>query len=214
MFKSPFFLAGLGGVAIAGAIAANVFLLDDNTDAIHAAPPSPKASEVKTEPPAAQLKVQTPTPIEPTPTPIIETDKQVLLSFDVVRITPDGNAVIAGRAKPNSKVVIMDNGQFVGQLNADANGEWVFVPEKPFTPGSHQLGLEMHVDGEKPVASGDVVVLIVPEPHKYIAGRKTNKSSQAIVVRFPKKGGPSTVLQKPAGDAGITILHFYTVYYD
>ena len=214
MFKSPFFLVGFGGVAITGVIVANVFLWDDNTDAIHADPQYPKASEVKAEPPAAQAKAQTPTPIEPTTTPVIQSDKQILPSFDVVRITPDGNAVIAGRAKPNSKVVIIDNGQVVGQSYADTNGEWVFVPEKPFTPGSRQLGLEMHVDGKKPVASGDVVVLVVPEPHKDIAGRKTNKPSQAIVLRFPKKGGPSTVLQKPAGDAGTTILNVDTVDYD
>ena len=104
MFKSPLFLAGLGGVAIAGAIVANVFLWDDNTDAIHAPPPSPKASEVKTEPPAAQLKDQTTSPIEPSPAPVIQSDKQIVPSFDVVRITPDGNAVIAGRANQTAEL--------------------------------------------------------------------------------------------------------------
>ncbi len=214
MFKSSLFLAGLGGVAIAGAIVANVFLWHDNTDEIHAPPPSPKVSEVITEPPAAQLKKHTPSPIEPTPAPVTKSDKQIVPSFDVVRIAPDGNAVIAGQAKSNSRVVITDNGQFVGQINADTHGEWVFVPEKPFTPGSRQLGLEMHIDGEKPVVSEDVVVLVVPEPHKDIAGRKTDKPSQALVLKFPENGGPSTVLQKPAGDADKTILNVDTVDYD
>lgn len=135
-------------------------------------------------------------------------------SFDVVRITPEGDAVIAGRATPGSRVVIIDNGQFVGQLDTDKNGEWVFVPEKPFPPGSRQLGLEMHIEGRDPIASDDVVVLVVPEPKKDIAGRKTDKPTAPLALKFPKKGGASTVLQKPSGDAGASILSVDTVDYD
>ncbi len=135
-------------------------------------------------------------------------------SFDVVRITPDGSAVIAGRANPGSKVVIIDNGQFVGQLTTDKNGEWVFVPESPFAPGSRQLGLEMHIEGRDPILSDDIVMLVVPEPKKDIAGRKTDKPSAPLALKFPKKGGASTVLQKPSGEDGGSILSVDTVDYD
>ncbi len=135
-------------------------------------------------------------------------------SFDVVRITPEGNAVIAGRARPGSQVVIIDNGEFVGQLDTDTNGEWVFVPDNPFPSGSRQLGLEMHVDGQQPVPSDDVVVIVIPEPQKDIVGRKSNLPAVPLALKFPKKGGASTVFQKPPGDPGESLLSVDTVDYD
>lgn len=241
MIQYPLVLAAIGGAAVVGAIIVNVVIWEDDIDAqTEQAAPAPAVTqnqtpteklETQTRPNPAKEKVvkesapvsapeqarlpapdRTAAPSQPdapaTPPP----------SFDVVRITPDGNAVVAGRAKPGSKVVIKDNGKFVGELNTDSHGEWVFVPEKPFAPGSRQLGLEMHVVGEEPVASDDVVVLVVPEPEKDIAGRKTDKPSQPLALKFPKKGGVSTVLQKPtsqpSGEPSIQVLSVETVDYD
>ncbi len=39
--------------------------------------------------------------------------------FDIVRIAPDGQAVIAGRAEPGAKVAIQDQGKTVGEAQAD-----------------------------------------------------------------------------------------------
>ena len=52
-------------------------------------------------------------------------------SFDVVRINPQGNAVMAGRAAPGSDVTIADGGKEVGHAQADQHGDWVFVPSDP-----------------------------------------------------------------------------------
>ena len=94
------------------------------------------------------------------------------------------------------------------------DGEWVFVPEKPFTPGSRQLGLKMLIDGQKSVASDDMVVLVVPEPKQNISGRKTNKQSQPLALKFSKKGGASSVLQKPTENLTIGTLSLDTVDYN
>jgi len=127
---------------------------------------------------------------------------------------PDGNAVIAGRAAPNSKIVIFDNGRPLGQINADSHGDWVFIPKNPFPPGSRQLSLKMLVDGQKAVVSDDVVVLVVPEPKKDISGRKANRKSQPLALKFSKKGGASSVLQKPTRNVDIGTLSVETVDYD
>ena len=71
------------------------------------------------------------TSVSPGPTPNLP--KALKLdppTFDVVRVSPNGNAVIAGRAMPDSLVVNLDNGLEFGRTKADDRGEWVFVPEK------------------------------------------------------------------------------------
>ncbi len=121
------------------------------------------------------------------------------LRFDVVRVTPEGEAVMAGRAKPGSTVTILDKDKSLGEVTADERGEWVFVPEKPLASGSRQLGLEIRKKSGETVQSESVVVLLVPEKGKDIAGRPTETPSQPLALMVPRKGtGPSTVLQKPA----------------
>ncbi len=62
-------------------------------------------------------------------------------SVDVVRIDPDGSAVIAGRAAPNTELIILDNGAPIGTATADGFGEWVFIPDSPLPSGGHEFGL-------------------------------------------------------------------------
>src|SRR6185437_13939262 len=80
-------------------------------------------------PPAATAPAKPATPATSTP------QQPVAPSFDVVRIDPAGDAVMAGRAAPNATVHIFDAGREIGTVTADAHGEWVFVPPGPLPPG-------------------------------------------------------------------------------
>ena len=122
---------------------------------------------------------------------------ETIPSFDVVRIDPKGNAVMAGRAAPGADVSILNKGQEIGHAKADANGEWVWVPEAPLKPGSLELGLTAEVPGKGKVDSKNSVVLVVPEPHKDIAGREGGEKG-ALVLKVPNKGGVSEVVQTPS----------------
>jgi len=126
-------------------------------------------------------------------------------SFDVVRVNPQGDSVMAGRAAPGATVLIMESGKVIGQVTADGRGEWVFVPENPLDPGDRQLTLEMQVAGQPSVQSEEAVVLVVPEKDKDIAGRaaETAQQSKPLAMKVPRKGtGPTVVLQKPQTAAG------------
>ncbi len=126
-------------------------------------------------------------------------------SFDVVRVNPQGDAVMAGRAAPGATVTILDGETVVGRVTADAAGEWVFVPDKPLPPGSRRLGLTSRIEGGKSVPSESMVVMVVPEPQKDIAGRPAATATGTLVLKVPRSGtGPSTVLQKPGGETGDT----------
>lgn len=115
-------------------------------------------------------------------------------SFDVVRVNPDGRAVIAGRAAPGARVTVLDNGKEIGSVDADARGEWVLLPDQPLAPGSRELSLRAQVGQEPPRTGEKSVVLMVPEGQ--------GGALAVAVPRDPKTAG-STVLQTPTESEGL-----------
>jgi nucleoid-associated protein YgaU len=82
--------------------------------------------------------------------------------FDVVRVNPQGLAVLAGRAMPNSEVTVFDGATEIGRAKADMRGEWVIVPETGLPPGTHTLRLGAPTPGAQQSAGDDQVTVIVP----------------------------------------------------
>ncbi len=124
-------------------------------------------------------------------------------SFDVVRVNPSGDAVIAGRAQPDAEVTILDKGKAIGSVKADNRGEWVFLPESALDPGEHSFTLESTEEdveansGAKQESETSVMVL-VPEVAKDIAGRASNQPAGALAIEIPKSGeGPTRVMNVP-----------------
>ena len=64
-----------------------------------------------------------------------------LPSFDLVRVEPDGSAVIAGRAAPYAELVLLHNGEPIGTVKADWAGEWAFVTDRPLPADQHEITL-------------------------------------------------------------------------
>jgi LysM domain-containing protein len=83
--------------------------------------------------------------------------------FDVVRIEPTGEAVIAGRAAPRARVAITDGGLIVAEADADGSGQFVILPPD-FAPGPHALGLTARVGDGAELDSAGVVGVEVPRP--------------------------------------------------
>lgn len=137
-----------------------------------------------------------PTPSGPVPslTPPAPSLPLAAPSFDVVRVNPDGRAVIAGRAAPGARVTVLDGGKEIGSVDADARGEWVLLPDQPLAPGSRELSLRAQVGQEAPRGSEKSVVLMVPEGQ--------GGALAVVVPRDPRSGG-STVLQTPAESDGL-----------
>jgi nucleoid-associated protein YgaU len=124
-------------------------------------------------------------------------------SFDVVRVNPSGDAVIAGRAAPDADVTILDQGKVIGSVKADGRGEWVFLPDSALDPGEHSFTLESTPDDAPEDAtskqeSETSVVVLVPQVAKDIAGRTSEQPSGALAIEVPKSGtGPTRVLNVP-----------------
>ncbi len=189
--NQPLVIAGVGVVVVAAAITLNYALWQEEVDSSPQAEQAAasKAPHVDPSAPAARS-----TPAKPQGAAADHGPP----SFDVVRIDPKGDTVMAGRARPGSTVIIMDGDKIIGRVTADDRGEWVFVPEKPLQAGSRRLSLETRSEGQAPVRSDFDVVLVVPDKGKDIAGRETTEETQALVLKVPRTGtGASTVLQRP-----------------
>jgi hypothetical protein len=150
-------------------------------------PSPPVASAPATPAPAAQASAPAPAQA---PEPAV-----VRPSFDVVRVSPTGEAVIAGRGTPNAPIVILDGEKEIGRVTADGRGEWVFVTVDPLAPGPHELRLRMDTD-KGPVWSERNVAVVVPP-------RGPGPGGGPLVALLPAEGtGPATVLQVPGPGVG------------
>jgi nucleoid-associated protein YgaU len=172
-------LIGIGGVVAVGAVAAGVFLLHAPAPA-PVAPPKPTAAATPPAPPPEAAG-----PAKPV--------------FDIVRVNPQGGAVIAGHAAPNADVVVMDGDKEIGHAQADPHGDWVLTPDKPLAPGPQTLTLSEKTDGMEVKGTGTVFMAVpnatpaVPPGPEVAAARP---SAPVAVLTDPV--APPRMLQDPA----------------
>ncbi len=113
----------------------------------------------------------------------------------MVRIDPDGNTVMAGRAPAGATVEIRDGETLIGTVTADSRGEWVFIPETPLPSGSRALSLIATLEDGRQINSDEKVVIAVPE------GAGGNATGKTLVLKFREgDDGPAKVLQSPGAE--------------
>ena len=132
--------------------------------------------------------------------------------FDVVRVNPEGDALIAGRALPGAEVGIYDGDKRTGTVIADSRGEWVYLPGEPLPSGQREISLSLIGKDGTETRSESVVVLVVPDrklaeaPASAVAPQDTadTKSEGVLAVLVSREGRePSRVLQKPSEEKGV-----------
>jgi nucleoid-associated protein YgaU len=103
-------------------------------------------------------------------------------SFDIVRVDPQGNTVVAGRAVPGATVTVKDGDNVLGTVKADSQGAFVLIPANPLPPGAHEITLsETLPDG------------------------KTLEGTQSASINLPGNGQPVlAVVSGPDGSKVVT----------
>ncbi len=163
--------------------------------------PTPEAS---VEPATPEVIVETPTATEPEATDkgdaqtdeaaaVVEeltntitaasdeeaTQEGIKPTFDVVRVDPTGSTVIAGTAEPYSKVVILSNGEDIGEAIAGSSGEFVAIIQVPDNEQGQTLELETEVDGQ--LLFSDETILILPIMRSAAADAIAEESASPII---------------------------------
>lgn len=121
-------------------------------------------------------------------------------SFDVVRVAPDGAAVLAGRAEPGAQVVVRDGERDLGQVRSDQRGEWVLIPAAPLPAGGRELTLTSRTEAGQEAKADGAVLLVVPEPSRPDSPRQA-EAPAAVAVLVPSVAAPR-VLQVPPVASG------------
>jgi hypothetical protein len=109
-----------------------------------------------------------------------------LPAFDIARVEPSGDTVIAGRAAPGSTVELLRNGRVHDRVVVDASGQFAMVPPR-LPAGESELTLRAKLrDGVAVTSKQTVVVAVNPN----------FKDQPVVALMAPDK--PSVVLSKPA----------------
>jgi nucleoid-associated protein YgaU len=150
-----------------------------------------KAAASSPAAPAPSPPVEAATPQTAAP-PSVSPQTVAMPSFDIALIGRDGRGVIAGRAQPGAKIILLDGDKELAQDQADAKGEWVIiVQDPPLNAGKHELRVIQHVDGRAPVTSDQVVVAVVPD-------QKQSGPEEKTLVLIAPSAGAATLIQPPS----------------
>ena len=99
---------------------------------------------------------------EAAPEPASEPAAPVAPEFDVVRVDPNGEALVAGRAEPGAPVTIMVDGEEVASVEANASGE--FVAMFSMQGDGDPKVVTLNAGGEEVVASAENVIVTPAAP--------------------------------------------------
>lgn len=114
-------------------------------------------------------------------------------TFDVVRVEPSGDSVVAGRAAPGATIDLLRNGEPLARVVADATGLFAIVPPA-LAPGSHEITLRaIAPDGTQTQSAQSVTVVVAA------------KRNEAPLVTVTTPNQPTIVLSRPDAPAGVAI---------
>jgi nucleoid-associated protein YgaU len=116
-------------------------------------------------------------------------------SFDIVRIGPDGAAVIAGRAAPEAEVELRSGERVLDRVRANRRGEWVALPPEPLPGGDQALTIAARVGDGATVQADEVLVVAVPE---WAAPQPATR----VTAAAPRQPPPPVGAEQPTAAAG------------
>ena len=128
--------------------------------------PSEPVVEPQVAEAGAAVETETTTPAEealpePETGEAAEAEMPPLVSptFDVVRIDADGNALIAGRGEPFSRIRILLDRQPLDEVEVDRNGTFVSLPTLPAADNQRVMALVMLTEDGREAVSAETVII-------------------------------------------------------
>lgn len=153
---------------------------------------------VEPPPPAAK---KTEAPVAPAPTP-------ALPSFDVVRVEPNGDLVVGGRAAPGSKVELLADQRMIDTTKVAETGQFAMVPP-PLPGGTHTLSLLMTLADGRAVPSQQTVTVDVPQGAKgpvLVTRAEPGKATEVLSSTPQTAAASSSSGESGRARVGITVV--------
>lgn len=107
-------------------------------------------------------------------------------TFDVLRVEPDGSAVIAGAAEPESKLEVIDGSKVINKTDVGTSGDFATVLDTPLAPGDHQIVLKSTDKNGTSAISDEVATVSIPKD-----------GSSQLLAMVTKPGEASRIMTAP-----------------
>lgn len=135
-------------------------------------------------------------------------------SFDIVRVEPTGETVLAGIAEPLAMVEVLNGVEPVATAEANERGEWALVFEEPLPPGTHDLGIRAtSPDQSKVTLSDQRVAVLVPEsPDGEPLVVLNDPDTPSRIIQIPSEGNKEIAIAATpeSGSEGESVMAFPT----
>ena len=130
----------------------------------------------------------------------------VIPSFDIARVQPDGSALVAGRAAPNTGIDLLDADKVIGHIVTNSAGQFVMLP-KELAPGSHLLTLR--VTGADPdKSSTQNITVVIPKTKQeevLVALTAPGQTTQVLSDAVPNPAAKVAATPKDAAKADVRV---------
>ncbi|MEJ8308446.1 LysM peptidoglycan-binding domain-containing protein [Agrobacterium larrymoorei] len=154
---------------------------------------APKPETPAATPQPAQTPAQQPTT---PPAPATTGDAAQLPTFDVLRVEPNGSAVIAGKAQPGSQLEIINKGEVIAKTPVEGSGDFAAVLDNPLPPGDHELVLRATGKDGKVSESKEVATVSVPaQKGGDLLAMVTTPGKASRVLTMPEAAPPALQAQ-------------------
>ena len=107
-------------------------------------------------------------------------------TFDIVRVTRDGFATVAGRGEPGARMELLANGEEIEEETVGPDGAFAMAVDTQLNAGPVELTLRQ-VIGSDEILGEETIIIYVPEA-----------DGQSPVVLRTTPGGTTEVLQRSA----------------
>ena len=109
--------------------------------------------------------------------------------IDIIKVSPDGSFVIAGKGQPNSNINILNKGDLIDSSIVDSDGNWVVVSKENLKTGDNLISIDqINKNG-----------LVHRHEQLFITKIDEHKKDQPLVISVPNKNGENiSIIQQPS----------------
>ncbi|KQP11332.1 hypothetical protein ASF28_09910 [Methylobacterium sp. Leaf99] len=118
-------------------------------------------------------------------------------TFDIIRVEPSGETVIAGRAAPNTTVEMLRDNEPIARVLVDPSGQFAIVPPA-LSPGSVEITLRSTgADGRSLVSRESVAVVVAQSRDAKPLIALTSPDRPTVVLSQPDPVAPAQAAADP-----------------
>ena len=104
---------------------------------------------------------------------------EIFPEIDIIKVSPDGSFVIAGKGQPNSNINILNKGDLIDSSIVDSDGNWVVVSKENLKTGDNLISIDQINNNG----------LVLRHKQLFITKIDEHKKDQPLVISVPNKNG-------------------------